>query len=100
MFRNPRSGRWQTSDWNVPAPRISDGGRHNEPLGGPTATDLGKPGLYHVRYHVGGRDYYRTERHPAGVQGRGKRMLREFEPPGPGQGPGGPGKSPKRKGRR
>ena len=94
VFRNPRSGRWQTSDWNVPNPRISEGGRHNEPLGGPTDAELRKAGLFQVRYRVEGRDYYRTERHPAGVAGRADRMLAEFQPPPPG-GPGQPGKSPR-----
>jgi hypothetical protein len=93
VFRNPRSGAWQWSDANVPDPRLADGPqRHRGPRGGPTDEDLGRGGLFNIRYHVNGRDYYQIEYHPAGVLGRAGYLRSTFEPPPPQK----PEKSPRR----
>jgi hypothetical protein len=86
VFRNPRSGAWQWSDANVPAPlRFGPDApaRHRGPIGGPTDAELASPGEFNIRYHIDGRDYYSTEYHPGGVAGQADRLRADFEAPEP-----------------
>jgi hypothetical protein len=82
VFRNPRSGHWQTGDM------LDKGNRHRGPRGGLTDQQLARGGYFMLRYRVGGQEYYRKEYHSSlGPLGRlsGKDLLAAFTPPEPGK---------------
>jgi len=77
IFRNPRSGHWQTGNMLS----RDRGQRHRALAGGP---DISQRGYYIIRYRIDGRDYYEKEYHPRGVRNAAQ-MLGRYTPPQPGQ---------------